>query len=180
MKPEERASQFDLAWNLIKQDDFQKQGQAAQILLRLVHLRDENACGLVGRLLVLKIYSQHLNREPFLRCFYSPIYDPWIKSRNTQSSLAPYTLNDALDYLIIAATANSHFISPLKQLAAFIKHNQHYDDKIVKQLNAIDEMIIPKHFFSAPTVFTLPPTDTKTSKPRTLREEREQCACTLL
>ena len=173
MKLEDRIKQFDLAWTLIKIKDFHEQGRATQILFKLLALRDENACGLIGRLIVLRYYEQHQKKEFIRSLFYSPIYDAWIQSRNMQSSLASRTLCEAFDCLFIAARSSSYLIEPLKKLAAFYRDEIDYDRRLETKLAAIERLETPTYHYQ-PALFK------PVLEPPKQTESERNCRCVLV
>lgn len=152
MKAEERIKQFDTAWELIKQNDFHKKAQAVQIISKLLLLRDENACALIGRLIILNIYKHHEDAKFIHSLFYAAIYEPWLNCRNLQTEIATYTLNNALNFFITAAQQDTTLIPPLKKFANIIKKEYESDTQLNANLTTILNMETPKYYLE-PTLF---------------------------
>lgn len=181
MKPEERVRLFDNAWELIKQADFHKQGQAVQILMKLTCMQDDHATGLVGRLIILNYFSNHPEKEQIKKLFYSSIYDWWINSRQAQVFIAQYTLIDALKFLIRAEQKNPLLTPILKKLAITLKGEIDYNEQLDVYLNPYFEAGLTEKRASPPNgLFAEPRTQQPSDSPLRSTAEPRHCACSLI
>ncbi len=175
MTPEERVRLFDSAWDLIKQADYYKQGQAVQILMKLTYLQDEHAIGLMGRLIILKCFSDHPEKEQIKKLFYSTIYDWWINSRQAQVVIAQFTLIDALKFLIRAEQKDPLLTPTLKKLAITLKGEIDYNKQLDMYLNPyFDAGLAEKRTPLSIRLFTQPE-----AQPASAPPEPRHCACSL-